>query len=56
MKEKRNLVWLKRDLRTQDHVPLFHAEHARESYIPIYIFEPSALHYPDSSLRHQQFI
>lgn len=56
MKESLNIVWLKRDLRTQDHAPLWHAEHCRAPYIPIYIFQPSALDYPDNSLRHQQFI
>ncbi len=56
MKKRMNIVWLKRDLRIQDHAPFFHAENAGEGYLPIYIFEPSALSYPDSSLRHQQFI
>lgn len=56
MKKKLNIVWLKRDLRTQDHAPLLHAEHQGERYMPIYIFEPSVLRYPDSALRHQQFI
>lgn len=56
MKKRINIVWLKRDLRTQDHAPFFLAEQAEEEYLPIYIFEPSMLEYPDSSLRHQQFI
>src|SRR3569832_1311329 len=56
MKEQLNIVWLKRDLRIQDHAPFFHAESEGKYYIPIYIFEPSALLYPDSSLRHQQFV
>jgi len=56
MKEERNIVWLKRDLRTQDHLPLLKAESAAEDYFLIYIFEPSALEYPDSSLRHLQFV
>ena len=56
MSEQLNVVWLKRDLRLQDHAPLFYAENARIRYMPIYIFEPSALCYPDSSCRHQQFI
>ncbi len=51
-----NIVWLKRDLRTQDHEPLFNAESAGFDYLSIYIFEPSALQYHDSSLRHQQFV
>jgi len=56
MKEKYNVVWLKRDLRLNDHEPFFNAEQLQQNYLPIYIFEPSALNYPDSSLRHQQFI
>lgn len=51
-----NIVWIKRDLRLQDHEPLLHAEAAQLDYLPIYVFEPSALAYPDSSMRHQQFI
>ena len=56
MKQKRNIVWLKRDLRLQDNRSFLEAENSEEEYIIIYIFEPSALNYPDSSLRHQQFI
>ena len=56
MKQTLNIVWLKRDLRTQDHAPFFAAEEINESYIPIFIFEPSILDHPDSSLRHQQFV
>ena len=56
VKKQYNIVWLKRDLRTQDHAPFFEAEAAAQNYLPIYIFEPEALNYPDSSLRHQQFI
>ena len=56
MKQKLNIVWLKRDLRLQDHRPFLYAESFEDSYIPIYIFEPSLLAYPDTSLRHLQFI
>ena len=51
-----NIVWLKRDLRTSDHEPLFHAEKENENYILIYLFEPTLLAQADSALRHQQFI
>ena len=54
--EPTNLVWLKRDLRTQDHAPLQAAEKAGIPYRIIYVFEPSILEHPDSALRHQQFI
>ena len=51
-----NIVWLKRDIRTQDHAPFFAAEKDTIPYIPIYIFEPSITSHLDSSLRHQQFV
>ncbi|WP_425390516.1 deoxyribodipyrimidine photo-lyase/cryptochrome family protein [Ekhidna sp.] len=54
--EPTNLVWLKRDLRTQDHAPFQAAEKAGLPYIPVYIFEPSIIAHPDSSLRHHQFV
>ncbi|MDB2622294.1 DNA photolyase family protein [Flavobacteriales bacterium] len=56
MKEKRSIVWLKRDLRTQDHLPFHQAEQDDADYLPIYIFEPELLSYPDTSGRHLQFI
>jgi len=51
-----NIVWLKRDLRTQDHAPFRAAEEAEIPYRVIYFFEPSILKHSDSALRHQQFI
>ena len=56
MKKKLNIVWLKRDLRTFDHQPLFEAEKAKTDYIIVYLFEPKMINFSDSSLRHQQFI
>lgn len=50
-----NLVWLKRDLRTQDHAPLQAAEAAGLPYHIIFLYEPTQLARPDSSLRHHQF-
>ena len=50
-----NLVWLKRDLRSQDHEPLDAAEKAGIPYLILYLFEPSIISYPDCSLRHLQF-
>lgn len=55
VKEKINLVWLKRDLRTQDHQPLFYAEKDEVDYLIIYLFEPTLMAAPDNSLRHHQF-
>jgi deoxyribodipyrimidine photo-lyase len=55
VKEELNIVWLKRDLRTQDHSPIFEAEKNELDYLLIYLFEPSLMSYPDSSSRHFQF-
>jgi deoxyribodipyrimidine photo-lyase len=51
-----NIVWLKRDIRSQDHEPLLRAEHAGIPYRIIYLFEPKLINYPDTSLRHLKFI
>ena len=55
MKELVNIVWLKRDLRTQDHAPLYVAEQLGIPYFIIYCFEPSIIEYQDSSLRYLKF-
>lgn len=54
-KKKINVVWLKRDLRTQDHAPLHAAEQADLPYLILFLFEPSLITHPDTSLRHLQF-
>ncbi len=51
-----NVVWLKRDFRTQDHEPLDLAEKNGLPYLIIYCYEPELLAHPDSALRHHQFI
>ena len=56
MKKKLNIVWLKRDLRTQDHLPFFEAEKSEYEYICIYIYDSLLISNPDTSLRHLQFI
>ena len=55
-KSKINIVWLKRDFRSQDHAPLYAAELMQLPYLMIYLFEPSLYNYPDTSERHLQFI
>ena len=55
MKKVVNLVWLKRDLRTQDHEALQAAESEDIPYLIVFLFEPSLLAYPDCSIRHVQF-
>ena len=47
---------MKRDVRSQDHEPLFNAENSNLEYHLIYIFEPSLITYPDTSFRHLIFI
>lgn len=52
---KINVIWFKRDLRIQDHLPLVQATRSG-SVLPIYIFEPSIINAPDFSRQHQLFI
>ncbi len=55
-KQLTNIVWLKRDIRSQDHAPLLKAESAGIPYRIVYLFEPSFIDYPDTSERHLQFV
>jgi len=55
-KKVQNIVWLKRDIRSQNHEPFLKAELADIEYLIIYLFEPSLITYPDTSPRHLQFI
>ena len=55
-KDNINIVWLKRDIRSQDHEPLFNAEKSNHKYYIIYIYEPSMIAHPDTGLRHLMFI
>ena len=54
--EKINIVWLKRDFRTQDHECFQTAESSKYPYLVITLFEPSMKERRDTSLRHWQFI
>ena len=54
-KTKINIVWIKRDIRSQDHLPFEMAEKSVHPYLSIFVFEPSLMAYPDTSLRHLQF-
>ncbi len=47
---------MKRDLRLQDHAPLYKAEQSTIPYILIFLFESSLIKHPDTSLRHLQFV
>lgn len=55
-KQAINIVWLKRDIRSQDHEPLFRAAQDGIPYYILYLFEPSLIAYPDTSPRHLQFV
>jgi deoxyribodipyrimidine photo-lyase len=50
-----NLVWIKRDLRTQDHAALDAAEKAGLPYRILFLWEPELLVAPDQSDRHRCF-
>jgi deoxyribodipyrimidine photo-lyase len=49
-----NIVWLKRDLRLSDHLPLLKA--SSDPFIFIYIFEPSVSFNYDFDIRHWRFV
>jgi deoxyribodipyrimidine photo-lyase len=55
VKKKINVVWMKRDIRSKDHAPLFHAESQDLPYLVLYIFDEAAINHADTSLRHLQF-
>ena len=54
-KKRVNVVWLKRDLRTTDHLPLQMAESDELPYLVIFLFEPGLYTLPDTSSRHLSF-
>ena len=55
IKQNINIVWLKRDIRSQDHQPLQLAENNGIPYLIVFIVEPEILLHGDLSLRHLQF-
>jgi len=54
------VIWFKRDLRTQDHEALFRALNSAKQnlagLLPLYIIEPDAWQQPDASYRQWQFV
>lgn len=52
---KINIVWLKRDLRIADHLPLCWAEEDTLPYLIVFLFEPARMVLPDTSPRHLRF-
>ncbi len=51
-----SIVWFKRNLRTQDHEPLYRALQSGNRVLLLFIFEPSLMSAPDSSDRHWRFV
>jgi deoxyribodipyrimidine photo-lyase len=56
MRQKISIVWLKRDLRVQDHAPLFYASKRGLPILVLYCFEPSLEKNYDWDLRHWRFV
>jgi deoxyribodipyrimidine photo-lyase len=51
-----NIVWLKRDLRINDHEPLRSAQKTGLPLLILYCFEPSVMAHHDSDERHWRFV
>jgi len=56
MQKTTNIVWLKRDLRLTDHLPLYNAIQKEEDFLILYIYEPSLMHDVHYDERHGIFI
>lgn len=54
--EKINIVWLKKDIRSQDHAALKAAELSQYTTLVLFIFEPIVENNYDFDIRHWQFI
>lgn len=54
--EKINIVWLKRDLRFQDHLPILEANQKSIPFVFLYIFEPIIENNYDFDPRHWWFV
>jgi deoxyribodipyrimidine photo-lyase len=55
-KQKINIIWLKRDIRTIDHEPLVLAQNSGLPALLLYVFEPSLINNHDSDIRHWRFV
>ena len=51
-----NIVWLKRDLRITDHLPLYNAIQKHEDFLILYIYEPSLMQDAHYDERHGRFV
>ena len=52
---KRTLVWYRRDLRMQDHEPLYWAAR-RGGVIPVFVFDRALLLHPETGAGRVQFM
>ena len=50
-----NVVWLKRDLRTKDHLPLAVAQSNELPYLLVFIWDHDQIRYTDTADRHLWF-
>ena len=55
-REPIQMVWLKRDLRLEDHPPLYHALKSKRRVFIVYVFENQLFEDPHYSPRHFDFI
>ena len=51
-----NIVWLKRDLRLTDHLPLYNAIKKKQDLLILYIYEPSLMEDVHYDERHGRFV
>jgi deoxyribodipyrimidine photo-lyase len=56
LKKQINIVWFKRDLRLEDHLPLKLAIESGMPLLLLYVYEPSLIAAPESSNRHWNFV
>ncbi|MEL6132537.1 MAG: deoxyribodipyrimidine photo-lyase, partial [Bacteroidota bacterium] len=56
MKASISLIWLKRDLRLQDHAALRAAHDQGLPVLLLYVFEPKLRETPTYDLRHERFV
>ena len=56
VKKQHQIVWLKRDLRLQDHQPLWEAVQTGQPVILLYAFETDLMQAADYDIRHGRFV
>lgn len=56
MRPEISVVWLKRDIRLEDHASFFYASKSKLPILTVYCFEPSLQKYYDWDKRHWRFV